>query len=59
VGVYQKILNEVERPLIEKTLEVTMGNQLKAAALLGLNRNTLRKKINELEIRLPSKSDRI
>ena len=47
---YDKILAEVERPLIRLTLGVTRGNQIKAAAMLGLNRNTLRKKIRDLEI---------
>jgi two-component system nitrogen regulation response regulator GlnG len=41
---------EVERPLIQMTLVETRGNQIKAAAMLGLNRNTLRKKIRELDI---------
>ncbi|MEM7044410.1 MAG: nitrogen regulation protein NR(I), partial [Pseudomonadota bacterium] len=49
-GLHGRILREVERPLIEKVLAVTRGNQLKAAALLGVNRNTLRKKIRELDI---------
>jgi two-component system nitrogen regulation response regulator GlnG len=49
-GLYQRILREVERPLIQKVLQVTSGNQVKAAELLGLNRNTLRKKIRELDI---------
>jgi len=49
-GLHGRILREVERPLILKTLAATRGNQLKAAALLGLNRNTLRKKIRELDI---------
>jgi len=49
-GLHGRILREIERPLIEKVLAVTRGNQLKAAALLGVNRNTLRKKIRELEI---------
>jgi two-component system, NtrC family, nitrogen regulation response regulator GlnG len=44
------VLREVERPLIALSLGATRGNQLKAAALLGLNRNTLRKKIRELDI---------
>ncbi|MEL6965199.1 MAG: nitrogen regulation protein NR(I), partial [Pseudomonadota bacterium] len=44
-GLHGRILREIERPLIEKVLAVTRGNQLKAAALLGVNRNTLRKKI--------------
>ena len=49
-GVYDKIIAEVERPLIRLTLASTRGNQIKAAAMLGLNRNTLRKKIRDLEI---------
>jgi two-component system nitrogen regulation response regulator GlnG len=40
----------MERPLITLTLEATRGNQIKAAQLLGVNRNTLRKKIRELDI---------
>jgi len=44
------IIGQVEKPLIELTLEHTGGNQLKAAELLGINRNTLRKKIAELKI---------
>ena len=49
-GVYDRLLREVERPLIMRTLAATRGNQLKAADILGLNRNTLRKKIRELDI---------
>jgi two-component system nitrogen regulation response regulator GlnG len=49
-GLYDRILHEIERPLISITLESTRGNQIKAAGLLGLNRNTLRKKIRELDI---------
>jgi two-component system nitrogen regulation response regulator GlnG len=49
-GLHGRILREIERPLILKVLTATRGNQLKAAALLGLNRNTLRKKIRELDI---------
>ena len=41
---------EVERPLLRLALANTRGNQIKAAAMLGLNRNTLRKKIRELEL---------
>ncbi len=47
-GLYQRILHAVERPLIERTLDATGGNQIRAAAVLGINRNTLRKKIAEL-----------
>jgi two-component system nitrogen regulation response regulator GlnG len=49
-GVYDRIVREIERPLISLSLEATRGNQLRAAELLGLNRNTLRKKIRELDI---------
>jgi two-component system nitrogen regulation response regulator GlnG len=49
-GLYYDALEAAERPLIEKTLERTSGNQLKAANLLGINRNTLRSKIKKLGI---------
>ncbi|MBV8457784.1 MAG: nitrogen regulation protein NR(I) [Acetobacteraceae bacterium] len=49
-GIYDRVIAEVERPLIRLTLAATRGNQIKAAAMLGLNRNTLRKKIRDLEI---------
>jgi len=51
-GLYQRILREVEAPLIEIALDATGGNQAKCADLLGINRNTLRKKITELDIRV-------
>jgi len=47
-GIYDRILAEVERPLISICLGATRGNQIRAAQLLGLNRNTLRKKIRDL-----------
>jgi two-component system nitrogen regulation response regulator GlnG len=49
-GVYDRLLAEVERPLIAACLDATGGNQLKAARLLGINRNTLRKKLTDLEL---------
>src|SRR5262249_45068168 len=49
-GLYDRVLREIERPLILATLGATRGNQIRAAHLLGLNRNTLRKKIRELDI---------
>ncbi len=51
-GLYHRILREIEIPLITAALAATRGNQIKAAELLGLNRNTLRKKVNDLDIRL-------
>jgi two-component system nitrogen regulation response regulator GlnG len=48
--IYDRVIAEVERPLIQLTLVATRGNQIKAAAMLGLNRNTLRKKIRDLEV---------
>ena len=49
-GLYHRILRDVEEPLIGAALAATRGNQIKAAELLGLNRNTLRKKIRDLDI---------
>ncbi|SEM86783.1 response regulator [Palleronia pelagia] len=51
-GLYQRILREIETPLIEIALDATGGNQAKCADLLGINRNTLRKKITDLDIRV-------
>ncbi len=49
-GLYDKVLQEVERPLLQLTLQQCGGNQIKAAALLGINRNTLRKKLRDYGI---------
>ena len=49
-GLYDRVLAEMEYPLILAALTATRGNQIKAADLLGLNRNTLRKKIRELGV---------
>ena len=51
-GLYDRILREIEMPLIAAALAATRGNQIKAAELLGLNRNTLRKKIRDLDIQV-------
>ncbi len=51
-GLYDRILREIERPLLTLSLDSTRGNQIKAARLLGLNRNTLRKKLRELDIQV-------
>jgi two-component system nitrogen regulation response regulator GlnG len=51
-GLYQRILRDVEYPLIAAALTATRGNQIRAAELLGLNRNTLRKKVRELDIQI-------
>ncbi len=48
--IYNRVLEQVERPLIRYVLEKTRGNQVRAADILGINRNTLRKKISELQI---------
>jgi two-component system nitrogen regulation response regulator GlnG len=48
--IYDRVLEQVERPLIRYVLEKTRGNQVRAADILGINRNTLRKKISELGI---------
>jgi two-component system, NtrC family, nitrogen regulation response regulator GlnG len=55
IGLYNRILHEIERPLINISLASVRGNQVKAAELLGLNRNTLRKKISDLGITVVKK----
>ncbi len=49
--IYKTIIEAVEKPLIEKALARTFGNQLKAAKILGISRNTLRAKITKFGIR--------
>ena len=49
-NIYSLVIERVERPLIELTLKKTRGNQIRAAQMLGINRNTLRKKIVDLRI---------
>ena len=49
-GLYDRILREIEKPLLELALDATGGNQLRCADLLGINRNTLRKKLTDLNI---------
>ena len=51
VGLYHRVLHDLEAPLIAATLALTRGNQIRAAEILGLNRNTLRKKIRDLSLR--------
>ncbi|GLK78315.1 MULTISPECIES: nitrogen regulation protein NR(I) [Methylopila] len=51
-GLYHRVLREVEYPLISAALAATRGNQIKAAELLGVNRNTLRKKIRDLDVQV-------
>jgi two-component system nitrogen regulation response regulator GlnG len=53
---YRSLLERVERPLLELVLARTDGNQIRAAAILGINRNTLRKKITDLAIELPARN---
>jgi two-component system nitrogen regulation response regulator GlnG len=51
-GLYHRILREIEGPLLTAALTATRGNQIRAADLLGVNRNTLRKKIRDLDIQV-------
>jgi two-component system, NtrC family, nitrogen regulation response regulator GlnG len=55
--IYSMVLQRVEKPLITLVLKKTEGNQVRAAHLLGINRNTLRKKIKELGIKGPFSND--
>jgi two-component system nitrogen regulation response regulator GlnG len=56
-GFYNEILQLFEKPLIIYTLQLTNGNQIKASKLLGLNRNTLRKKMSDLAISIYKNSN--
>lgn len=49
-GLYSRVINEIERVLFEVTLKYSAGNQSLAAKILGINRNTLRRKIQELYV---------
>ena len=49
-GVYKAVMDQVEKPLMEETLSYVRGNKLKAARILGINRNTLSRKIRTLNI---------
>jgi two-component system nitrogen regulation response regulator GlnG len=51
-GLYHRVLREIEYPLLSAALAATRGNQIRAADLLGLNRNTLRKKVRDLDIQV-------
>ena len=48
--IHQELIDALERPMIARALQLTNGNQIKAAALLGLNRNTLRVKLRDLGV---------
>jgi len=50
INLYKFVVSSIEKPLIEKVLEATDGNQLQAARILGINRNTLHAKIAKLKI---------
>jgi Fis family transcriptional regulator len=58
-GLYNIVLEQVEKPLIELTLSSCHGNQVRAALLLGINRNTLKKKIDTYKIRVRNKQIKI
>ena len=56
-GLYGIVLEQVEKPLIEMSLDVCRGNQVKAAKLLGINRNTLKKKIDNYKISIRTRKN--
>lgn len=55
-GLYDVVLEQVERPLLEIALRAYNGNQVKTAQMLGINRNTLKKKIDNYKIRVKKNS---
>ena len=56
-GLYDIVMEQVEKPLIELALQSLNGNQVRTAQLLGINRNTLKKKIDNYKIRVKRSSD--
>ena len=52
-GVYAMVLNEIERPLLRTVMQHAANNQSEAAKILGVNRNTLRKKLAQHDIKIP------
>lgn len=56
-GLYERVLESMERPLLKVMMEAVDGNQLRAAEVLGINRNTLRKKLREREVDLSALND--
>jgi two-component system, NtrC family, nitrogen regulation response regulator GlnG len=55
---YRSVMTRIELPLLRQALELSGGNQLKAARLLGINRNTLRKRLRHLGLLAPSRERR-
>jgi Fis family transcriptional regulator len=55
-GLYNVVLEQVEKPLLELALKAYNGNQVKTAQMLGINRNTLKKKIDNYKIRVKRNS---
>jgi Fis family transcriptional regulator len=53
-NLYNQVIEQVEKPMIELALRLQCGNQIKTAKLLGINRNTLRKKITTYKIKVPT-----
>lgn len=56
-GLYDIVMEQVEKPLIELALQSLNGNQVRTAQLLGINRNTLKKKIDSYKIRVKKSSE--
>lgn len=54
-GLHRIVMEQVEKPLLELTLQSCRGNQVRAAQLLGINRNTLKKKIDNYKIKARTK----
>lgn len=56
-GLYDRVMNEVERPLLRLVLNLVNGNKIQAARILGINRNTLLKKLRQHGLETPKAND--